>query len=164
MKAPSLKLAALILLSSLVIACSKEDDDAQPTNEEQLSGRWDLTDIDASGTISFMGQTIPFVTTNSTIDPGSYFDFSLNPQEVDYDASATVEISAGTTFDVPYARSGQGTWQLKGRDSLIVTEQGQVTRYYILGCSDTRLTLRSQQVVTFSGQNIDAEVEAVLER
>lgn len=156
------KFSPLLICAMLVASCSKEE--PEPTNEEQLSGRWDLTDIDASGTISVFGQTVPFVTTSATIDQGSYFDFSHNPNEVDYNASATVQVSAGQDFEIPYSQAGQGTWTLKGRDSLIVTEDGQTTRYGILAWTDTRMILRSNQSITFSGQQINAQVEAVIER
>lgn len=162
MTRPFIQISAALLSVAILASCSREDD--EPTNEEQMSGRWNLTDIDASGTISVLGQTVPFVTTGATIDPGSYFDFTLEPQEVDYNASATVQVSAGQDFEIPYSQSGQGTWVLKGRDSIIVTEQGETTRYGILGWTDTRMILRSNQSITFGGQQINAQLEAVIER
>lgn len=160
-------LARFFTLTALlfIVACGSDDDpQPEPTREEKHAGRWNLTDIDASGVINFAGQSIPFVTTDAQIDPGSYFDFQTNPQEVDYDASATITISAGQEFDVPYQRSGQGVWEFKGADSLIVTEQGQTTRYFILNSTDTRMILRSIQTLSLSGQTATATVEAVIER
>lgn len=164
MKSFPIKLYSLLAISVLAFGCSKEDPEPEPTNEEELAGSWTLIDLDASGTINVFGQNVPFVTTDAAIDPGSYFNFTLNPQEVDYDASATVTLNAGQEFEIPYAQAGQGTWYLKERDSLIVTEQGRTTRYGILAWSDTRLILRSNQNVNFSGQQINAQVEAILER
>ncbi|NVK27619.1 MAG: lipocalin family protein [Flavobacteriia bacterium] len=165
MKILSLQVLAFSLL--IVASSCKKDDDPEPStpsNREQLSGTWELTDLDANGVISFGGQSIPFVTTNAVIDPGSYFDFDMNPDEVDYDASATVTVSAIQEFDIPYQQAGQGTWELQGRDSLFITEDGRTTRYGILSWNDTRMILRSKQEIDFNGQSFNATIEAVIER
>ncbi len=163
-----MKILARLLVPVLLIgfaSCSSDDEPSgPPTKEERISGRWTLVDLTANGTITFMGNSIPFVSTNSDIDPGSYFNFSRNPQEVDYDASATITISAVQEFDIPYQRAGQGTWEFKGNDSLIVSENGQTTRYFILGWTDTRMILRSKQDITLAGQSANTTIEAVIER
>lgn len=164
MKTLSLKLLAfsLVIVAS---SCKKDDPEpSTPSNREKLSGNWELTDIDANGVISFMGQSIPFVTTNADIDQGSYFDFEMNPDEVEYDASATITVSAIQEFEIPYQQAGRGTWELQGRDSLFVTEDGQTTSYGILSWTDNRMILRSKQELDFGGQSFDATIEAVIER
>lgn len=155
---------SVLLLPLVLLSCGREDSSSEPSQEERLAaGQWILDDVDASGTLSFAGQTIPFVTQSADVDPSSYFDFNTSPQEVDYDASAEVTVSAALqSFTVPYARSGTGEWEFKGSDSLIVTENNQTTRYFILSWTETRLILRSQQQLSLGGQEIDAEVEATL--
>lgn len=161
MKIAQLSLLA-ILGTSVFTACKSEE--PEPTNADQLSGQWELIDLDLTGTVTFGGQTVPFVTSNAVINDGSYFDFSTSPDVVDYDASATVTIEVGTSLDVPYARSGQGNWTLKGRDSLIIEENNRYTRYGIISWTDTKMILRSEQVLDYSGQAVDAEIEAILQK
>lgn len=166
MKTSSSLWIALLAAGITFTGCKKEEPkESTPTNEERISGMWYLTDIDASGTVDFMGTTIPFVTTGATIDPNSYFDFKTSPsQTVDYSADAEIDVSAGTNITVPYQRSGTGTWEFKGSDSLIVTESGMTTRYGILSWNDTRMILRSNQQITFGGQSANAQIEATIER
>lgn len=166
MKMLPLLWVSIIALTGFLTGCSKEPDVVvPPTNEELISGMWYLTSIDASGTIAFGGNSIPFVTTGSRIDSGSFFNFLLSPsQMVSYDASAEVDVSAGTIITVPYQRNGTGTWEFLGNDSLIITESGQITRYGILSWTDSKMILRSNQEIDISGQGISAKVEAVIER
>lgn len=163
-----MRLLSIVALAGLFIfsACKREDDTpSEPTNEEQISGVWNLDDVSASGVIAVAGQSIPFVTTGATVDPDSYFDFNTSPEQtVDYDASATLDVSAGQNFQFPYQQSGTGTWELKGRDSLIVTEDNRTSRYYILSWTDSRMILRSNEQITFAGQDINATVEATIVR
>lgn len=167
MKKKSLYLFALAM-GVAFSACKREDDTdtSTPTNEERISGTWYLTDMSASGTLDFGGNSIPFVTTDARIDAGSYFNFVRTPsQTVDYDASAEVDVSAAaTSFTIPYQRSGTGTWEFKGSDSLIVNDNLGETRYFILRWTDTQMILRSRQNMTFQGQSAMANVEATIER
>ncbi|TNE27446.1 MAG: hypothetical protein EP346_12600 [Bacteroidetes bacterium] len=159
---------ALLAMGITFTGCKKDDDkggSSTPSNEERISGVWYLTDMDASGTVDFMGTTLPFVTTGATISPGSYFDFRTSPsQSVNYSVDADIDISAGTNITVPYQRSGTGTWEFKGNDSLIITESGSTTRYGILSWNDTRMILRSNQQISFGGQSANAQIEATIER
>lgn len=165
MKTRSYLAIAALTAGALFTSCGKEDPTpSEPSNSEKISGTWYPKDISANGTVVIAGQTIPFVSTGSTIDPGSFFTFTHSNKTVVYDASAEVDISAGTTFTVPYDRSGQGTYEFKGNDSLIITEAGETTRYFILSWTDNRMILRSNQILSFAGQTANATIEAVIER
>lgn len=167
LKTLSFLLAGVVAFSS----CSDDDDGDNNNNgggtsiEDQLTGTWTVTEIEASGTIQVAGQNILFDAEDKSIT-NSFYIVNKSPQEYNSRVEAVLEVTtiAGTQ-EIPYGPfEDGGAWRVVGQDSLYVEQNGAEVGYEIISLTSTRLRLASEQEIEIAGQEIESELELTLSK
>lgn len=170
MKYPVLFVLALLSLS---LGCKREDPNAgdepqEETYEERLAGNWNLTSVDYEA--SFFN---PLTLQNQQIEgsgtqvQGS-FNFSLDPQEFDYDYSFTASVKLADSIQAvpfPVEQDGQGTWSAnEAGTEVTTTEDGNTVTYTVLENEANRQRFRGSFEENMQGFPVTVKVELLLER
>lgn len=141
-----------------------------PTLEDRLEGAWKVNDITASGFIQFMGQNIPLVANDKTIDSSSVFTLVQGTKDnptntITYNVSSVLTVSAGQTFDFPFTQNGTGSWTAKAGnnvapDSLFMTAStGAITKYEVLALLEKSVLLRTKQIIALDTIQVNTTIE-----
>ncbi len=164
LKTLSFLLAGVVAFSS----CSDDDDNNNgggTSFEDQLTGTWTVTEIEASGTIQVAGQNILFDAEDKSIT-NSFYIVNKSPMEYSSRVEAVLEVTtiAGTQ-EIPYGPfEDGGAWRVVGQDSLYVEQNGAEVGYEIISLTSTRLRLASEQEIEIAGQAIESELELTLSK
>jgi len=128
-----MKITKFFIVSLVVLFFSCSEDEQAPAlpTVEGLTGTWDMTAIDYSGTsaTTFGGNTINATFTGKGKNMDYITTFSVDPNAVVSQGSYTIELTtkvAGQTTTEDYEFNDafmDGTWELDGQ-TLIITNDG----------------------------------------
>lgn len=123
-----LQIALLAMLSFSLFSCSKNDQNVKPDN--QLTGKWKLTEFKYTGTsiVTYQGEssTTPFSGIGKDMD--LHIIFSTNPNNYNSNGNYTITLTTsvdGQEFKLDYPINGfmgSGTWAKDG-NTLVITDK-----------------------------------------
>lgn len=169
-------LSKLMFAFLLVFAsCSSDDDNNQNDLTVDITGSWELTNLEYSGENEtvFQGQTITLVYSGFGKDFDAQAVFSENPNTIQTLGSYTIELSfefmgITQTIDTPINLSddiSSGTWSVEGNQMIIVDgDTGEVQTAEIIQLTQNKMVLLMEQVTNMNGANVTVVAETTLER
>lgn len=137
---------------AILASCQKER-----TLDEKLSGTWNLSDLNFSGTVTTPFGTIPITITDSLIRPNNTLELTINEDETqtviwNLDVRGLITAPGMGSRGSDIQDTINGTWYAVNGggvtpDSLYITADGEKTGYEILSFLETSLRMRSVQTI-----------------
>ena len=144
----------LIAAGAIAILASCQ---TERTLDEQLSGTWNLSDLNLSGTVITPIGALPITITDSLIRPNNFMDLAINEDETqtiywNMDVRGLITAPGLGSFGTEIQDTINGTWYAVDGggvtpDSLYITADGEKNGYEILSFLETSLRLRSVQTI-----------------
>lgn len=132
----------MLLVAGLLItvaACKKENNTAEPTYEDRLTGTWDLKAVQYDGTtINPANPTQPLEVKGDGTNVLGVFELTQNPNHLKYSFSFNADVKLSDTstqsVSVPISQSGEGDWTTTSDESkLIITDtSGTIYTFNVL--------------------------------
>jgi hypothetical protein len=157
------KIVTLVSALFVLLACEKKEENE--TQQPVIVGFWEMTDLELSGQITILGQTIPVNGEGDKYAGG--FDIRADNSTV-YDASCDVivNIPGIEPQNFPFERMGSGTWSLTNDNSelRIVESNGQTTIFPIKALTANIMIIEQDTSFSFMGNGATFEYEVTLEK
>ncbi|MEX0275096.1 MAG: hypothetical protein AB3N16_12035 [Flavobacteriaceae bacterium] len=164
---------SILIVAFAFYSCSSDDNGSpgnQSTFESDILGTWNLTALevlDGTTEVTVSGQT----TTGTFTSVGKDFDATLtftdNPKKVNYEGSYSTTLTytllgQSVTQEVPGENLvANSDWQIEG-DTLITTESGVQTKFFIKELTNSSLKLESVFDRSDTVQGIDINFTGTL--
>lgn len=172
-----MKKVSVLLLSVMFLftSCSSDDDNSQIDLSVDITGQWDLTEVESEGdsTVTYEGQTVTVTLSGFGKDYDAQVLFTENPNQVS--ATGTYTMVLTTTFlgitqtdEYPIEFSNEfesGNWSLEGNQMLITDiTTGETQAAEILVLQQNKMVLLLEMTTMIEGVEANLTSEMTLER